>query len=123
MILMICCLIGVGCSFVCFFFNEELLLLFFNNTAGAQQLKLCAIPFMVYALQPVLSSLLHAQDLSKQAFIDTFAGCLLRIMVLFFTDIFQEYTLIIALCSGMLCTTFMHAWRVYVSLKALKPIF
>lgn len=118
-ITVICLIIGCGSGFVCFFFSKELLLLFFKNDAGADLLKECALPFIFYSLQPVFSALLHAIDQSKQALIDTLIGSMVRIGIVLCTLWLKENTLVIALCSGMLITTFLHAWRVFVSLKAL----
>lgn len=111
-----CFLIGIGCSFVCYFYNEEILLLFYHNTRGATILKQLAWPFAFYALQAPLSSMLHALSLSKKTVIDTFLGSFTRILCVFLlTPFLYERSLIIGIVSGMLITTLTHAIRLSIA--------
>lgn len=113
-----CLLVGIGCSIVCYFFNEELLMLFYHNTRGALLLKQLAWPFALYSLQPPLSSMLHALSLSKRTVTDTLIGSLTRILCVFFlTPYLLADTLPIALTLGMLITTIMHAFRLLFAFR------
>ncbi len=117
----VCLSIGVVCSLICFLFADELLTLFYGNPQGASFLRMLSIPFMIYSLQPVLSSVLHALNRSKRALFDTLMGCILRLAFLFFfTVIFHELTLIYALCSGMVLTTLLHGFHVIVAFWELR---
>ena len=117
----VCLSIGVVCSLICFLFANELLTLFYGNPQGASFLRMLSIPFMIYSLQPVLSSVLHALNRSKRALFDTLMGCILRLAILFFfTVIFHELTLIYALCSGMVLTTLLHGFHVIAAFWELR---
>ena len=113
-----CFLIGIGCSFVCYFYGEDIMMLFYHNTRGAHILKQLAWPFAFYALQAPLSSMLHALSLSKKSVLDTFLGSLSRILcVMLFTPMLHEKALIIGIISGMLITTMTHAIRLSVAFQ------
>lgn len=116
----ICIFISFCCAMITFLFPAVILQAFYHTNQGIDQLRLTSLPFIFYSLQPVFSSMLHALDLTKQAFIDTMLGCLLRLFILFvFTPVFHENTLILAVTLSMLLTTFMHGNRVFKSLKVL----
>ena len=84
-------------------------------------LKIYSLPFIIYSLQPVFSSILHALNLSKKAMFDTIIGCILRLIILFIcTPILNEYSLYLAIIISMLTTTLLHAYHIY---KVLKPNF
>ncbi|WP_443985199.1 oligosaccharide flippase family protein [Dielma fastidiosa] len=109
----ICLLIGFSCSAISFFFTDQCLNLFYHNTLGSVYLKSLAWPFAFYALQPVLSSMLHAFGQSKKAMIDTLSGSVIRLLIItFLTPVLNEAALPLALTASMLITTFMHAVRV-----------
>lgn len=111
-ILSCCFLVGIGCSILCYFFNQELLQLFYHTDKGALLLKQMAWPFAFYALQPPLSSMLHALSLSKSTVWDTLLGSLTRIIsVAFLSKILGAKALIIGITLGMLVTTILHAIR------------
>lgn len=111
-----CFLVGITCSFICYFYSEELLMLFYHNTHGALILKQLAWPFALYALQPPLSSMLHALSLSKQTVWDTFSGSFIRITcVATLSHTIFQMALPIALTAGMLVTTLTHAIRLTVA--------
>lgn len=114
MILGTCLLIGSGCAVICFLFPSQLLQLFYHQSLGAKTLKHLAIPFILYALQPPLTSLLHALSCSRQAMWDTILGSLLRLFcVCFLSPFFQADVLSIGLCAGMCLTTLLHAIRLF----------
>lgn len=118
-----CLIIGLTCSLICFFFSEQLLQLFYHNIKGASFLKILSLPFIIYSLQPVLSSILHALGKSKRALLDTICGCLIRLFVLIcFTPTLQENSIIYALALGMLVTTLMHGVHVMIAFWQLKMI-
>lgn len=113
-----CFFIGLACSFVCYTFNEELMMLFYHTTNGADLLKTLAWPFAFYALQPPLSSMLHALSRSKRTMVDTFSGSLLRLLcVAFLTPIEQTHALAIGLTLGMIVTTLFHAVNVIFAMQ------
>lgn len=113
-----CFLVGMGCSVICYFFNEDLLQLFYHTNKGALLLKQMAWPFALYALQPPLSSMLHALSLSKKTVSDTLAGSLIRIgCVAFLSAQIGPAALSIGITAGMLVTTIMHAFRLYFAFK------
>ena len=117
-ILITCFLVGMGFSALCFLYPEQLMQIFYHKTQGAILLKQLAIPFSLYSLQPVLSSMLHALSLSKQSVMDTFIGSITRLTILFlFASSMQSSILPIALTIGMLVTTIMHAIRLSVALQ------
>ncbi len=121
LISVICIVISMSCAFVTFFFSEQILFLFYHTKEGTHLLMSASLPFIFYSLQPVLSSILHALDQSKQALIDTIAGCVLRLgIILVCTPFIHEHSLLLAIILSMLLTTFMHAFRVHKGLKALN---
>lgn len=108
-----CLLIGLTCSFLCFNFSEQLMQLFYHSTRGADLLHILAWPFAFYALQPPLSSMLHALSHSRQTVVDTLSGSLVRLACVFFmTSIIQEHALAFGLTIGMMVTTIFHAINV-----------
>lgn len=117
-ILACCFIVGILCSILCFFFSEELLNLFYHTTKGAFLLKQMAWPFALYALQPALSSMLHALSLSKKTVWDTFFGSLTRILcVAFLTRVVGQSALTIGITAGMLVTTILHAIRLTLAMR------
>lgn len=113
-----CFVIGLTCSFLCFMFSEQLLQLFYHSTTGADLLHLLAWPFAFYALQPPLSSMLHALSHSKKTVMDTFSGSLVRLGCVFFlTPFVQEHALALGLTMGMMVTTIFHAYNVMRAMR------
>lgn len=120
LISLICFTISFCCAFVTFFFPKEILQFFYHTTRGSEQLQLTSIPFVFYSLQPVLSSLLHALDQSRKAFIDTALGCAIRLLILpISVPLLGHHALIFAITLSMFITTGMHALRVIKSLQVL----
>lgn len=116
-----CLLIGLISSSIAFFFTNECLNLFYHNTSGAAYLKALAWPFAFYALQPVLSSMLHALNQSKKALLDTTLGSISRLLIVtFLTPVLNETALPVALMVSMLITTSLHAFNVSVALWRLN---
>lgn len=113
-----CFFVGIGFSILCFLYPEQIMQIIYHKTQGATLLKQLAIPFSLYALQPVLSSMLHALSLSKKSVIDTFIGSITRLTIIYlFTSTMQSNILPIALTIGMLVTTIMHALRLSIALR------
>lgn len=118
-----CFVVGMGCSVLCFFFSEELLQLFYHTSKGAPLLKQMAWPFALYALQPPLSSMLHALSLSKKTVGDTFFGSLTRILcVAFLSSCLGADALIIGITAGMLVTTILHAIRLTLAFRKTNSL-
>ena len=111
-ILCVCLLIGTSCSLLCFLFPNALLSLFYHQQTGADLLKLLSFPFLLYALQPPLASMLHAINKSKEAMWDTIYGSLFRLScICFLTPFLQEFALPLGLTIGMCTTTLLHLLR------------
>lgn len=105
----LCLIIGCSCSLIYYFFSTEVCHLLYHATKMASLLKLLSLPFSIYAMQPVLSCILHGASKSTRALFDTCAGCLLRLisMILFVKHSFihaAAYSLIIS----SLVTTMLH---------------
>lgn len=112
-ILLICLGVGMVFAIISFLFPELLMQFLYNKTVGITTLKYLAFPFVLFTMQPVLSSVLHAMNHSKQSFVDTLVGSLLRLCSLFvLLPFLKEYTMAVSLSLGMLCTTLMHGYRV-----------
>lgn len=108
-----CFFVGFMYSLCLFFFSNEITLLFYNSSSSSEYLKLCALPFIIYAIQPVLSNMLYALDMAKQSAFDTLIGSIVRIgIVCFLTPITLKYSLILGLTIGMMVTTLMHLYRI-----------
>lgn len=104
-----CLFVGILYSLLLFFYADKLCILFYGSTIGAEYLKLCSIPFIIYSLQPVLSNMLHALGMSKRSAIDTFIGCVVRLgVVAIFAPTLKSKALVVGLVMGMLVTTIMH---------------
>lgn len=100
------------------FFSDEICLFFYNNIAPSQYLKLCAMPFMIYTLQPILSVMMHNMELSKYSMVDTLSGSIVRLLIVsLLTPLLNEYTLVLGLCIGMIITTSMHLYHVFIKQK------
>lgn len=111
--LTLCLLIGTFFAMLSFFFPEWILHFLYHKTVGAATLKALALPFVIYTAQPVLSSILHAMNQSKQSFMDTLLGSLLRITSLaYLLPLIGSSAIAISLTLGMLCTTLLHGIRV-----------
>ena len=106
---------------ITFFFPAQILEIFYKTSVGGDMLKVTALPFILYSLQPVFSSILHALNQSKKALIDTIIGCILRLLlILLFTSKLNEYALILSITLSMIITTFLHGIRIYISIRHLK---
>lgn len=104
-----CLFVGIVYSLILFFFAKQLCTLFYGSAIGAQYIKLCSIPFIIYSLQPVLGNMLHALNMSKWSVIDTFIGCLVRLgTVALLAPTLKSNALVLGLILGMLVTTILH---------------
>ena len=113
-IISISMIISMITSCICYFNAEFILNLFYHQTRGITLLTTLCIPFIIYSLQPLLSSLLHALNLSKQATFDTLYGCIFRLLIIiFFTPLIKEQAISLALVSSMFITTIFHAIRLF----------
>lgn len=113
-----CFFIGFTCSLICFRYSAPLMRLFYHTDRSAALLKSLAWPFAFYALQPPLSSLLHALSHSRKTVMDTFLGSLSRLLcVALLTPIVHENSLAIGLTVGMMITTLLHAVNVWKALR------
>lgn len=113
-IISIAMIISMITSCICYFNAEFILNLFYHQTRGMKLLTNLSVPFMIYSLQPLLSSLLHALNLSKQATLDTLYGCIIRLFIIvFFTPMIKEHAIALALVSSMFITTIFHAIRLF----------
>lgn len=111
-ILVSCTLIGGGCAFVCYCYGDMLLEFLYKSDHGLHLLKMLAVPFAFYSLQPVLASLMHGLNMSKESFFDTLYGCLVRLGVYFLSPMIPFHIVVVSLVSSMLLTTIMHAIRI-----------
>lgn len=117
----ICIFISTCWTMITFFFPSQILEIFYKTSVGGDMLKVTALPFILYSLQPVFSSILHALNQSKKALIDTIIGCILRLLlILLFTSKLNEYALILSITISMIITTFLHGIRIYISIRHLK---
>lgn len=117
----ICIFISSCWTMITFFFPTQILQLFYNTSEGVEMLKITSLPFILYSLQPVFSSILHALNQSKKALIDTTLGCITRLLlILFFTSTLNEIALLLSITISMIITTFLHGLRIYSSIKNLK---
>ena len=110
----LCCL-GIGCAsgLTLFCFAEPICQLLYHQTQMVGLLRSLALPFILYSIQPCLSSVLHALGQSQKAMIDTTCGCLTRLACISFLTIpLGTQAVGIALVSGMLVTTVLHLGRV-----------
>lgn len=113
-----CFFVGIGFSVLCYVCNEQMMMLFYHHQEGALLLKQLALPFSLFALQPVLGSMLHALSLSKQSVMDTLFGSITRLGVIFLcTSYLYTAALPLSLTIGMLVTTIMHALRLTHALQ------
>lgn len=114
---LLCISIGTVFALLSFLFPDLLMEALYHKQVGLTTLRFLSLPFIVFTMQPVLSSVLHAMNQSKQSFLDTLSGSILRLASMFILlPITSENTLAISLSLGMLCTTLMHGYRVLVVL-------
>lgn len=112
-IVLLCFFVGLFYSLCLFFFAEEITYLFYDSTKSSEFLKLCALPFIIYSIQPVLSNMLYALNKAKQSTIDTLVGSIVRIGIVCFVTPFNiEYSLVLGLTIGMMVTTLLHLYRI-----------
>ncbi|MEF9961590.1 MAG: oligosaccharide flippase family protein [Erysipelotrichaceae bacterium] len=115
-ILILCFMIGITTAFLCFNYSEPLLMFLYKKQLGSNLLKIMAWPFAFYAIQPVLSAMLHALSFSNKAMLDTFLGSLLRILLVAFTTVYLKViSLPLAMCLGMMLTTILHAYHISIA--------
>ena len=120
-ILYFCLVLNVIYCLTLYTFSEQICMLFYNNIEMASYLKQMSIPFMMYALQPILNSCMHAFGYNTFATIDTTIGCIIRLLTIFFlTPYLQENTLSFAICIGMIVTTTLHV--LHISFKKKRYI-
>lgn len=117
--IILCCLfIGLSCSSICFFFPNQLMMMFYHSEKAAFLLKQLAIPFIIYSLQPPLSSMLHAMSCSKYVVYDTLIGSIIRIMcILLFASYTPWNVLLISVSIGMITTTSLYMYHLYHAFK------
>ena len=95
------------------FLAEPICQLLYHQTAMTAMLKSLALPFILYAIQPCLTSVLHAFGCSKEAMMDTLAGSVIRLgCMTFLTVPLRTAAVPLALVAGMLTTTLLHLGRV-----------
>lgn len=117
--IILCCLfIGLSCSSICFFFPNKLMMIFYHSEKAAVLLKQLAIPFVIYSLQPPLSSMLHAMSCSKYVIYDTLIGSTIRIMSILFLASYTPWNvLLISVSIGMITTTLLYMYHLYHAFK------
>ena len=120
------CSLFLACSFFCLGFGVVYSIalyltapwvcsVLYHKTAMVPLLRFLCLPFMGYALQPCLASILIGCDQSIGSLQDTLAGCLVRLLCLIFLpSVCKARSISIALVSGMLLTTFLHLVRILV---------
>lgn len=108
-IIFCCFFIGFSCSIICFFYHDSIMMFFYHSTKGSILLKQLAIPFIIYALQPPLSNMLHAMSCSKYVIYDTLIGSIIRIICLFLVASWNpSCALPFSITIGMIATTFLY---------------
>ena len=106
-------LIGALSGMTLIFLAEPICQLLYHQTAMTAMLKSLALPFILYAIQPCLTSVLHAFGCSKEAMMDTLAGSVIRLgCMTFLTVPLRTAAVPLALVAGMLTTTLLHLGRV-----------
>ncbi len=117
-IILCCFFIGFSCSIICFFYHNQIMMFFYHSSKGAILLKQLAIPFIIYALQPPLSNMLHAMSCSKYVIYDTLIGSIIRIICLFLiAPLNPSYALPFSIIIGMIATTFLYIIHLYYAFK------
>ena len=92
-----------------FLFPYEIANLLYKKDSFAPLLKITALPFIIYAAQPILGSILYAANRSKNALFDTFCGCTIRLSIIFiFSPIIGDLAIVLALLASMITTTLLH---------------
>ena len=101
--------VGFSVGIVLFIFPNEIAMLLYKKDSFAPMLKLTALPFILYATQPILGSILYAANKHKNALFDTVCGCILRLLIIFFlSPIVGDLAIVLALVISMLTTTLLH---------------
>lgn len=117
LISLLCLGLGTAFGVISYIFPHWLMDLLYKKRIAIPMLQNLSLPFILYSMQPVLSSVLHAMNKSRQSFIDTTAGSLLRLAILYFLLPYgNDQTLLWSLSAGMLCTTLLHGVRVAFAL-------
>ena len=100
-----------GCS-ICgflFLFAKPVCTLLYHKTDMVSLLKMLALPFSLYAAQPVLGSVLHGANQSTRAMIDTICGCCMRLVSLaVMVQNSFAYAAPVALILSVSVTTLLH---------------
>lgn len=110
----ICLFVGCLYGFTLYLFSDQITQLLYHSTDASLFLKKCSIPFILYSLQPIFSSLLHATNHSKQSALDTLSGSIVRLSIVFFlSPKLKENALLLGLIMGMLVTTIFHFINLY----------
>lgn len=118
LISLVCLSISTCFAFIIFLFPIPILELFYHTSEGSHMLKITSLPFILYSLQPVFSSVLHALNQSKKALIDTIIGCIIRLAcLLLFTSTLNEYALLLSITLSMIITTLLHGIRIFKTIK------
>lgn len=112
-------LIGVPCTILFMLIPEFFLKLIYNTTEGTSYIKVIAPIFILHYIQTPLTSCMQAMNMSREAFIGTLTGSIIRITILFITSLLKigMWPLIIATSINIIFITLHH---IYYVLKKIK---
>lgn len=82
-ILKYCLIIGTLFTLLFFFFGGKILNLLYGTTLGDNQIRILAIPFLIYYIETPIITALNAFCLTKETFITTVICSIIRIISLF----------------------------------------
>lgn len=113
-----CFLIGLPFTLIFYFFPKQALQLLYNTTAGYNELKYMAIPFILYYLQTPLSVILQAKNKNKEMFIISILECTLEIILTFIlSHYFYIHSILMSLFIGIVITLMISAVLTYRIIK------
>ena len=101
--------IGISLCSVLALFAQPLCVLLYDKTDMVPLLKMLALPFALFSIQPVLTSILHGANQSKRALMNTLCGCIVRLVFIWWmSQSSVEYCAPIALILSVTTTTLLH---------------
>lgn len=99
--LLICLIIGFIISIIFFAFGPNIIKMVYHVDFGGNEIRLLAIPFVIYYLETPINMAMHALNLTKQAFFSSLYASILRFVILILlTENYGVFTICIATLSA-----------------------
>lgn len=112
--LIICLLIGGIISLMFLFFGDKIIYIVYHVNFGHREIKLLAIPFLIYYIETPINMAMHALGLTNKAFISSLIASIIRLVAL--VSLLHNFG-VFALCIATLISCYIDVISNFISIR------